>query len=90
MGGLLRLAKTTKGSYSLGVATAEEARALGEAWVGSGYRVASDGTTLVSADGLRVYRPPSYKPDWGNMQANFEWKAAPGMRSVSNGHLEIR
>jgi len=50
------------------------AQQIGEAWVGDGYRVASDGVTLVSKDGLRVYRPPTFKPKLGTVQANLERK----------------
>jgi hypothetical protein len=65
---------------------AEEA---GKAWVGPGYKVASDGKTLVSSDGLRVYRPPSFKPRPGKWQANFEWKLQAGGSPFANGHLDI-
>ena len=40
--------------------------------MGEGATVASDGKTLISADGLRQYRPPSFKPNLGKVQANFE------------------
>src|SRR5437879_49599 len=74
LSGILREAAAGKGNFGLGAATAEEAAELGAAWVGDGARVASDGKSLVSADGLRVYRPPSYKPSLGKVQANFEQK----------------
>lgn len=62
---------------------------MGEAWVGPGYRVASDGKTLVSADGLRQYRPPSFKPSLEKVQANFESRP-PGLTQwQSNAHLDI-
>jgi len=52
-----------------------------------------DGKTLVSSDGLKVYRPPSAKPNspyaTTGVQANFERKAANGGRPISNGHLDI-
>lgn len=48
----------------------------------SGYRISKDGTSWVSADGLRVYRPPSAKPNSTHattgIQANFEQKLTPG------------
>lgn len=51
--------------------------------------MASDGKTLVSADGLRTYRPPSFKPNLGKIQANFEQKVVSGGQPISNGHLDI-
>ncbi|WP_429056032.1 hemagglutinin repeat-containing protein [Enterobacter sp. A4] len=92
--GILRdAAKGNKGNFGLGQATAKDANALGEAWVGPGYRVSSDGTAWVSSDGLRVYRPPSTKPNSPHattgVQANFEQKLTPTGRPISNGHLDI-
>ncbi|WP_313700241.1 hemagglutinin repeat-containing protein [Pantoea sp.] len=92
--GILRdAAKGNKGNFGLGSATAKEANALGEAWVGHGYRVSKDGTSWVSADGLRVYRLPSTKPNstkaTTGTQANFEQKMKSGERPISNGHLDI-
>ncbi|VEC02278.1 p120 [Cedecea lapagei] len=92
--GILRdAAKGNKGNFGLGQATAKDANALGEAWVGPGYRVSTDGTAWVSSDGLRVYRPPSSKPNSPHattgVQANFEQKLTPTGRPISNGHLDI-
>ena len=89
MSGMLRNASKQKGNFGMGSGSRTEAQAMGEAWVGVGYRVASDGKTLVSADGLRVFRPPSYKPKLGKEQANFEWKVADGGQPTGNGHLDI-
>ena len=89
--GILRDAARGKGNFGLGSATKTEANKLGKAWVGDGYKVASDGKTLVSKDGLRQYRPPSYKPRLDRTQANFEQRV-PGQQSTrwqSNGHLDI-
>jgi filamentous hemagglutinin len=58
----LRDAAKGKGNFGLGSGTRAEADKLDKAWVGDGAEVASDGKTLVSKDGLRQYRPPSYKP----------------------------
>jgi hypothetical protein len=48
---------------------------------------------LVSADGLRVYRYPSSKPNspyaTTGVQANFESKMSPTGRPYANGHLNI-
>ncbi|WP_394521861.1 hypothetical protein [Pantoea sp. SGAir0184] len=86
-------AKVNKGNFGLGNATTNEANILGEAWVGPGYRISKDGTSWVSADGLRVYRPPSAKPNstkaTTGIQANFEQKVARGEPPISNGHLDI-
>lgn len=87
--GILRDAVKGKGNFGLGEASAGDADALGEAWVGSGARLASDGKTLVSQDGLRQYRPPSYKPGVGKTQANFESRQVPQGQWQSNGHLDI-
>jgi hypothetical protein len=89
--GILRSAAAGKGNFGLGSATAEDAESLGRSWVGDGYRVASDGKTLISQDGMRQFRGPSYKPNLGIYQANFEQRV-PGQVSkqwFSNGHLNI-
>jgi len=57
--------------------------------VGNGYKVASDGRTLISRDGLRQYRPPSYKLLLDRWQANFEERVVPSGEWQSNGHLDI-
>ena len=87
--GILRDAAKGKGNFGLGQATAQDAGRLGEAWVGKGYTVASDGKTLISADGLRQFRPPSFKPRLGIQQSNFEQRLQPEGRWQSNGHLDI-
>jgi RHS repeat-associated protein len=87
--GILRDAAAGKGNFGLGEATEQVAEQAGKAWVGPGYKVASDGKTLVSSDGLRVYRPPSFKPRLGKWQANFEWKLRAGGPPFGNGHLDI-
>jgi RHS repeat-associated protein len=86
---ILRQAARGKGNFGLGNATAEEAETLGKVWVGDGAKVASDGKTLVSADGLKQYRPPSFKPNLGQTQANFESRWTPGGQWQTNGHLDI-
>ncbi|MEJ1414883.1 MAG: adhesin, partial [Candidatus Sedimenticola sp. (ex Thyasira tokunagai)] len=89
--GILRDAAKGKGNFGLGSGSRAEADKLGRAWVGDGYKVASDGKTLVGKDGLRQYRPPSYKGRLGKTQANFEQKF-PGQKTKgwqSNGHLDI-
>ncbi len=87
--GILRDAARGKGNFGLGSATAQDAARLGEAWVGKGYKVASDGKTLISADGLKQYRPPSFKPRLGITQANFEQRFKDAGQWQGNGHLDI-
>ncbi|MCP4609739.1 MAG: hypothetical protein GY845_13610, partial [Planctomycetes bacterium] len=91
LSGQLRDASKGKGNFGIGSGTREQADAMGKAWVGEGYTVASDGKTLVSADKLKQYRPPSNKPKLGKTQANFEQRF-PGQKSKqwqSNAHLDI-
>ncbi|MEN3931789.1 hypothetical protein WJT86_12070 [Microvirga sp. W0021] len=93
--GILREASQYgKGNFNLGTSTAAEANALGLAWVGPNYKVASDGKTLVSADGLRQYRPPANKPNSDfavtGVQSNFEARTTPNGSWQSNGHLNIK
>ncbi len=87
--GILRDAVKGKGIYSLGESTVSEAMEAGKAWTGPGASVASDGKTLISADGLRQFRPPSYKPNLGKTQANFEWRNVGQTQWQGNGHLTI-
>lgn len=87
---ILREAAVGKGNFGLGEATASEAAELGEAWVGPGAKTASDGVTKVSSNGLRQYRPPSFKPNLGKTQANFESRPIPEGQWQSNGHLDIK
>lgn len=99
---MLNQVSKAKGNFGMGKGTAEQANVMGKAWVGEGYRVARDGKTLVSADGLRTYRPPSEKKSSfaiTGIQANFE-RLEPMMKMVngkkvwqnkviSNGHLDV-
>lgn len=82
-----------KGNFNIGSATHSQAKELGMTWVGKGYKVASDGRTLVSRDGLKQYRPPSEKPRSNfaktGTQANFEHKPSRNGAWVGNGHLDI-
>lgn len=45
--------------------------------------------TLVGKNGLRQFRPPSYKPDLDRWQENFESRVVPRGRWQSNDHLDI-
>ena len=87
--GILRDAAKFKGNFGLGKDTASEAIELGRAWVGKGYKVASDGKTLLSSNGLRQFRPPSFKPKLNISQANFEWRNIGKGAWQGNGHLDI-
>jgi hypothetical protein len=88
--GILRAAARGKGNFGIGSASADDANALGRIWVGEDFTTASDGRILISKDGLRQYRPPSYKPSVGGYQADFE-RRFPGQLSSgwSDGHLDI-
>lgn len=91
--GVLREAGSKSGNFGLGTATAAEAIELGLAWVGPDYRISStDGKTLISADGLRQFRPPSTKRSpyaSTGVQANFESRPSPRGDWLNNGHLNI-
>jgi filamentous hemagglutinin len=89
LSGMLREAAQGKGNFSLGVTTAAEAAAIGRAWVGEGYTVASNGQTLVSLNRLRQYRPPSYKPHLGQYQANLEQRQPGQTQWYLNAHIDI-
>lgn len=62
---------------------------MGRAWVGEGAVPASDGAILVSADKLRQYRAPTYKPRLGRVQANLEGCLEPAGQWQSNAHIDI-
>ncbi len=89
LSGKLRGAARAKGNFGIGSGTREQAQAMGEAWVGPGFKVASDGKILISADGLRQFRPPSFKPSLGKFQANFETRPVGLTQWQSNAHLDI-
>lgn len=90
MAGMLQDAAKGKGNFGIGTGSARQADAMGRAWVGANYRVASDGKTLISADGLRQYRPPSFKPNLDKIQANYEWRVKADGQWQANGHLDVR
>ena len=87
--GMLRAAASGKGNFGIGSASESTAIRLGKDWVGEGYTVASDGKTLLSADMLRQFRPPSFKPNLGLVQANFESRWVTSGQWQANGHLDI-
>lgn len=87
--GILREANAGRGMFGLQGATRAEAEILGKEWVGPGAKLASDGKTWVSSNGLRQWRPPSYKPRRDEWQSNFESRDAPTGTWTNNGHLDI-
>ncbi|MBO0880215.1 MAG: hypothetical protein J2P17_07635 [Mycobacterium sp.] len=87
--GIVRDARKGKGNFGVGSGTALEANEAGLSWVGPNATVASDGKTLVSADGMRQFRPPTFKPGLGRYQSNFEWRNVPSGRWQGNGHLDV-
>ncbi|MEH2229142.1 MAG: S8 family serine peptidase [Nostoc sp.] len=87
---VLRKASQTIGNDGLGAFTRKQADILGYAWVGRGYTVASDGITLVSANQLKQYRPPSFKPNTTKKwQANLEWRNKSDGKWLGDAHIDI-
>ena len=89
--GMFRDILRTKGNFGIGSSSTKEALRLGKDWVGSGYRVITQGgkTIWQSKDGLRQFRLPSYKPFLDKFQANFEWRLEGVKQWIGNGHLDI-
>jgi hypothetical protein len=87
--GIVRNASAGKGNFGLGSGSSSQAEHAGRAWVGDGYRTTGGGETLISKDGLRQWRAPSYKPKLGKWQSNFESRTEPSGRWQGNGHLDI-
>ncbi|MCZ7451148.1 hypothetical protein O8B93_26625 [Agrobacterium rhizogenes] len=97
LGGALREAANSasaalqgKGKINFGMGSFNEKQtmAMGEAWVGPGYRITSNGY-YESADRLRQFRPPSYKDKLGKIQANFEQRLPGQLKWGSNGHVDV-
>ncbi|WP_259017172.1 hypothetical protein [Emticicia fluvialis] len=65
VGGIVKDSAKGKGNFDLRSGTYDEAMTACKSWVGDGYRFTSDGKALVSADELRIFRPPSFKPKSG-------------------------
>ena len=79
-----------RGPFGVGRGTYAEAMEAGKKWVGDGYSSSSrDKTILISKDGKRQFRAPSYKPRLGKYQANFESRESSKGRFTNNGHLDI-
>ncbi|NQZ07407.1 MAG: hypothetical protein HRT35_09635 [Algicola sp.] len=83
----------------VGSVKADDAMALGRAFVGAGYKIMSNGRGYVSADKLRTFRFPANKrginratgQPWSKTgkQVNFETKTARGEIPSSNVHLDV-
>ncbi|MGY2170248.1 hypothetical protein [Pseudomonas gingeri] len=97
-----RLAATVNGSgtknpnFSIGQGTSSEANQLGKPGLEMVRQKTSDGLGLISADGTRLYRPPTPKDSsfaTTGVQANFEMyniNPVTGQRvKVSKGHLNV-
>ncbi|WP_217481201.1 hypothetical protein [Achromobacter deleyi] len=98
-----RLAAAIKGSgnanpnFSVGKGTRLEAEYLGKIWVGDGaHPLKGVPGGYISADGSRVYRPPTAKPNTPaqynptGVQANFQLRDPKTGASISNGHLIVK
>ena len=77
------------GNFGVGKETRAGAEKIGKLWVRKGYRVASDGKTLISKDGLRQYRPDALKKSLNKRQANLESRLRPEGPWTGNAHLDI-
>ncbi|WP_244616989.1 MULTISPECIES: hemagglutinin repeat-containing protein [unclassified Rhizobium] len=79
-------------NFGMGTFNREQTMAMGEAWVGPGYRVTSRGY-YESVDGLRQFRPPSTKPNsqlaTTGTQANFEQRSGATGAWGANGHMDV-
>ncbi len=86
---IVSAAAAGRGMYSLGSATQAATHRAGAAWVGAGATWSSSGRALVAANRLRQYRPPNWKDNWGQWQANFESRGLPTGPWVNNGHMTV-
>ncbi|MCA7012404.1 VENN motif pre-toxin domain-containing protein [Dickeya dadantii] len=97
-----RLAAVVQGdngklNYGVGSGTKAEAERLGQIWVGDGAKLVTNQKDcpgcLISADGLRIYRPPSEKPNAPahlnptGTQANFVQQK--DGKITGNAHMSI-
>lgn len=73
------------GNFSIGSATKTQANKIGADWIGK----AATGKFNVSNDGLHQYRKPSYKPSWGEEQANVEARGKASGPWTTNAHISI-
>lgn len=87
---ILGRAALGRGMFGLGSASPRVATILGRIWVGRGARLMSNGKGWISADRMRQFRLPSFKPKLGKTQANFESRAGTSGKWTENGHLDIK
>ncbi|MDE9566053.1 hemagglutinin repeat-containing protein [Xenorhabdus bovienii] len=96
-----RLAAAVKGSgstnpnFSVGMGTVADADRLGKIWIGDGGKLVDNQAKCpgcwISADGARLYRPPTNKKSQfavTGVQANFQLFDKSG-NVISNGHLNV-
>lgn len=85
-------------NFGIGSGTAKEADKLGKIWVGDGAKPVNSSSCpgcLLSADGTRLYRPPTIKTNTSKafnptgVQANFVIRNSDG-KTLTNGHLNIK
>ena len=86
-------------NFGIGSASHSEAERLGKIWVGDGARPVNNPSCvgcLISADGTRLYRPPTQKTNTPahfnptGTQANFVIRDANTGKTLTNGHLVIK
>ena len=90
MAAILKRARLGEGFFYAGSATRTEADAAGRAWVGEDAHLSRSGKAWISKDGLRQYRPASFKSRRGVVQANFERRPDRTADWIHNGHVTIR
>ena len=85
-------------NFGIGSGTAKEADKLGKIWVGDGAKPVNSSSCpgcLLSADGTRLYRPPTIKTNTSKafnptgVQANFVIRNSDG-KTLTHGHLNIK
>jgi hypothetical protein len=76
---------TRTGNFSIGSATKTQANKIGADWI----EKPATGKFNVSDDGLHQYRKPSYKPSWGEEQANVEARTKSSGAWTTNAHISI-
>jgi len=86
-------------NFGIGSASHSEAERLGRIWVGDGARLVNNPSCkgcLISADGTRLYRPPTTKKNTPThlnptgTQANFVIRDPNTRTTLTNGHLNIK
>ncbi|MEC7782659.1 MAG: hypothetical protein VYB38_04575 [Bacteroidota bacterium] len=88
--GKLREAGRRNGFFGMGTATRAESEIMGKAWVGDGFRESTSTPGIfISADGLKQYRTPKFKPNINKTQSNFQSRNVPYGDWINNGHLDI-